>query len=519
MPGGVAPPRALTGIVSVASSASYPEIARGRVAPLVLHRAHPPAADGQGRLPVLVDLDGTLIACDTLHESLAALLFRHPAALPRVLLALRHGRAAFKRAVCAEVTLSPEAMPIRPELLAWLHRQREAGHALHLVTGADQSIADAVATRLGIFASATGSDGRTNLAGETKARLLRARFPDGFIYAGDSHRDVPVFAASQGVVLVGASSVTAGRVRDLPVPVLAEFPAARAGWIAWLKALRAHQWAKNLLLFVPLVLAHSYGDVAAVARCVAGFGAFALVVSGTYLLNDLSDLEADRLHPAKRRRPTAAGTISVLEGATAAFLLIAVGLGLAVPLGRNFALGVAAYLALTTAYSARLKRVPLLDALVIAGLFTLRVVLGVELARVPYSPWLLSFSAFFFFSLALAKRHVEVMRAGPMGSPSLTRRGYVRDDWPLTLAFGISAGMASLLIMILYVANDVLPAHVYRHPAWLYVAPAAVGIWLCRIWLLANRRELDDDPVVLALRDPPSWAIGSAIAAAFVLAG
>jgi 4-hydroxybenzoate polyprenyltransferase len=272
------------------------------------------------------------------------------------------------------------------------------------------------------------------------------------------------------------------------------------------------------LLFVPLFLGHKFGDAMAMERCIAGFVAFALTVSGTYLLNDLCDLQSDRISATKRRRPFASGDIPVLAGVAAAFALLVTGLGFSLALGHRFALAVLAYVCVTSAYSFSLKRVALLDTMVIASLFTLRVVLGVELAVVPYSPWLLSFAAFFFLSLALAKRHVEVLRAGERNPAALAHRGYRPEDWPLTLAFGVASGMASLLIMILYVANDVLPSHAYSHPARLYVVPAAMAIWLARIWLLANRKELHDDPVVLALRDPPSWMVGGIIAVAFVLA-
>jgi hypothetical protein len=166
-----------------------------------------------------------------------------------------------------------------------------------------------------------------------------------------------------------------------------------------------------------------------------------------------------------------------------------------------------------------LKCVPLFDTLTIAALFTLRLVLGVELAQVPYSPWLLCFAAFFFFSLALAKRHGEVLQAASgSGVTALARRGYVPEDWPLTLAFGVASGIASLLIMILFVADDAAPSRLYSSPAWLYIAPAAVAVWLSRIWLLAQRRQLHDDPVVFALRDPVSWAVGAAAAASVALA-
>jgi 4-hydroxybenzoate polyprenyltransferase/phosphoserine phosphatase len=474
--------------------------------------------DDTDLLPLAVDLDGTLAATDTLHEGLVQMVFSNPLAVPGALRALLDGRAAFKRYVNAASPVAAASLPIRPELLAWLRQEKARGRSLHLVTAADQAIADTVAGHLGLFDSATGSDGVRNLSGAAKAEFLIRRFPEGFVYAGDSTKDLPVFAAARAVVLVSANATLVERVRELGQPVLASFAPTLPTLRMWLKALRVHQWSKNLLLFVPLFLGHKFGDAMAMERCIAGFVAFALTVSGTYLLNDLCDLQSDRMSPTKRRRPFASGDIPVLAGVAAAFALLVTGLGFSLALGHRFALAVLAYVCVTTAYSFSLKRVALLDTMVIASLFTLRIVLGVELAVVPYSPWLLSFAAFFFLSLALAKRHVEVLRAGERNPAALAHRGYRPEDWPLTLAFGVASGMASLLIMILYVANDVLPSRAYSHPARLYVVPAAMAIWLARIWLLANRKELHDDPVVLALRDPPSWMVGGIIAVAFVLA-
>jgi 4-hydroxybenzoate polyprenyltransferase len=465
--------------------------------------------------PIAVDLDGTLLRTDTLHEGLVEVVFRHPRALPGLAGALLRGRAAFKRQVGRAAPLDAGSLPVREELRDWLVQQRAAGHRLHLVTAADQSIADSVASATGLFDEASGSDGRTNLSGAAKAAFLTARYPDGFIYCGDSAPDAAVFAASEGIVLAGAPPGLAARARRMAAPVVAEFADAPPRLQDWRRAARLHQWSKNLLIFVPLFLGHKLGAPVAVLHTILGFFAMSVAVSGTYLLNDLSDLRADRVHPTKFRRPFAAGRIPVSHGLVGAVLMLLAGLAAAVALQPGFALALLAYIVTTLTYSFSFKRVPLLDTLVIAGLFTLRVVAGVELAQVPYSPWLLSFSAFFFLSLGLAKRHVEVLRGS---EASLARRGYTPADWPLTLAFGVGAGLVALQIIILYVANDVEPSRVYRHAGMLYVVPVMLAAWLARIWLLAHRRELNDDPVVFALRDRRSWVIGAVIAGAVALA-
>ncbi len=482
-------------------------------------RVAPAAGRAASPLPLAVDLDGTLLATDTLHEGLVAALLRDPASVPGLLMALPKGRAAFKRRVSRAAPANAAILPLRKPFVEWLQAQRAAGRRLHLVTAADQSVADAVAQHLDIFDSATGSDGSRNLRGPEKAAWLKQRFPEGFAYAGDSRHDLDVFAAAEEIVLVNTSPAVAAAARKLAdAEVLAEFPPQNSPVRDWLGALRIHQWSKNALLFVPLILGHKLGDPGAILNCVLGLFLMGITASGTYLLNDIADLPSDRLHRTKRNRAIAAGRIAPLHALAGALALILMGLIGGAVLSTAFALGLLTYVVLSLTYSAVLKGIPLLDTLTIGGLFTLRLALGVELAGVPYSPWLMGFAGFFFFSCALAKRHGELMEAKVSHGGNLARRGYEADDWPLTLGFGAASAMAALQIMILYVANEAAPSRLYTYAAWLYLAPAALAVWLVRIWMLSHRRALRDDPVVFALRDPWSWGIGAVIAAAIVAA-
>ena len=471
------------------------------------------AGRNKALLPLAVDLDGTLLAGDVLHEQFLKLLLRQPLLLLTVLLELRHGKAAFKRRLVSLMPPLAAALPFRKPFLEWLQGERHAGRPLHLVTASDQHVADAVSAHLGIFETACGSDGATNLRGAAKAQSLKARFPGGFAYAGDSAVDLDVWAVASGVVLVNASSSTTSSVRAHGWPILAEFQRVRPGLADWLGAIRLHQWSKNALLLVPLVLGHRFGDPHAVLRVLTAMLLLSVAASGTYILNDLADLEADRLHAKKWRRPFASGRLSPLTGLLSAALLIAGSLACAVLLAWSCAALIAAYVAISLTYSLRLKAVPFLDTSIIAALFTLRLVLGIEMAQVLYSPWLISFAGFFFLSLALAKRHVEIMQAfgapGAGSGASLARRGYLPEDWPLTLAFGVAAAFASLQIMILFVADDARPSHLYAHPSRLYLAPSGVALWLMRVWFLAHRKRLSHDPVIFALRDPVSWLLGA----------
>lgn len=471
------------------------------------------------RVPLVIDLDGTLSLADTLHDSFLTLLFHRPlAALGALGVLARDGIAPFKRAVARQHVIAPATLPYREDLLALIRAEKGRGRPVHLVTAADQTIADGVAGALGVFDSATGSDGTRNLKGEAKLVHVRERFLDGFIYAGDEPSDVPLFRAARGVILCDAGRGTAAAVQAAGTPVLAELRRPAPNWRTWAKLLRIHQWSKNLLIFVPLFVGHAYGDLNNIVTAALGFVALCTIASATYMVNDLADLEADRAHATKRYRAFARGAVPVTVAAFGAPVLIAGGLAGAYVLAPAFAASLLAYLLLTTAYSFGIKRIALLDVFTIGILFTLRIVMGADVTGQTHSPWLLSFSLSFFLSLALAKRHAEVLRAARIDVGEITGRGYRGDDWPVTLTFGVGAGLVSIVIMLLYMTNDVAPSGLYREAAWLYAIPAVVSMWLMRIWLLAQRLVLNDDPVLFALRDRASLVLGLAAAIIFWMA-
>jgi 4-hydroxybenzoate polyprenyltransferase len=468
--------------------------------------------------PLAVDLDGTLLKTDVFFESLASALFRKPLQTFMALALVVFGRARVKRAMAQIGPVDVGLLPVRSALIRFIEQEKAQGRPVHLVTAADQDLAQKVADRMGLFDGVFGSQGRHNLKGSRKRDFLKSRFPDGFAYAGDSPADVSVWRAASSVVLVGASSDTARRAENLGKPIEARIDVGEARFRDWLKALRLHQWVKNLLVFVPLILAHAFGgpEVGAVA---GAFICLGLVASGSYVLNDLSDLAADRKHRSKKNRPFAAGRLKVAHGLVVGPGLIALGLIASMLISSETTAGLAAYLVTTLAYSLRLKQAALLDVAVLAGLFTLRLAIGAAAAAVVFSPWLLTFSMFFFLSLSLAKRHVEILsRQGDPPDMPLPGRGYLVKDWPLTLAMGASSAVAATVILVLYLVEEAFPALVYAHPAFLWSAPVLVGLWVMRIWLLASRGTLDDDPVAFAVRDPVSIALGATLAAAFAAA-
>ena len=466
-------------------------------------------------LPLIVDLDGTLFLTDTLVESLAERLFKDPLSLLAALPSLSKGRAAFKAKVDTISALDVDVLPVRTDLLDYLGAEKQAGREIHLVTAANQAIADAVAARFDVFDSAAGSSDSHNLKGANKQAWLREQFPDGYVYAGDSGADLKVWADADGIVLAGASGSTVAAAEKLGKPIEARFTNATSPK-TWIKALRMHQWAKNLLVLAPLLLSGLYADLSVYPLLAFAFLGLSLAASGTYLLNDLVDLSADRRHRSKCMRPFASGQASLAVGLVAAPGLILVGLILAALASVEAFWALSCYLAVTLSYSFSLKRKPLLDVVLLAVLFTLRLVIGAVAIGAETSYWLYTFSMFFFLSLSLAKRHVEVAAAEP-GSV-IRGRGYKPEDAPLTLSLGVSSAMAAIVIICLYIIEDAFPDGRYGAPEFLMMAPAMIGIWTLRIWLLAHRGELDDDPVSFAVKDRISLGLGVILVAMFAAA-
>jgi 4-hydroxybenzoate polyprenyltransferase/phosphoserine phosphatase len=465
--------------------------------------------------PLIVDMDGALIRTDATFEAFAAGLFKRPFSTVAACGLLLKGRAHFKRRITEIAGLDVSAFPLREDFVAHLGEQRAEGRTLHLVSGSDHEIVQQVADRLALFETATGSSDGRNLKGSEKAKYLRERFDAGFVYAGDSSADLNVWPHARGAILAGASPSVARRCRDIH-DVEAEFGDVRKPMRHWFKALRLHQWSKNVLIFAPLLLSGHFTDISDIVRCVLGFLLLSIAASGTYILNDLSDLAADRKHPTKRARPFASGALPIAQGLTVGPALIAFGLIGAIFLSPMFAVALGTYLVTTLAYSLRLKAVAMLDVVILGWLYTLRLIMGGLLLGTPFSPWLLTFAMFFFFSMSLAKRYVEIAAPGAKGA--IAGRGYMAEDAPLALAFGVAGSVAATLILVLYLVDEAFPSIVYNSPGWLWATPALVTVWSMRIWLLAHRGELDADPVTFAVRDPISLSLGALLAVAFALA-
>lgn len=481
---------------------------------------HSSVIDAPGELldcPLVVDLDETLLQTDTLIESVAAGLARQPRGTLYAVGALVGGRAALKSALAEAVSLDVDTLPENADLVKYLRVQAAQGREIHLVSAADERVVQAVAERFGFFASAYGSSRQRNLKGKNKASFLAERFPEGFVYAGDSKADIAVWRVARGALLVGVSEATAKAAQRL-CPVERSFPGKGGSLKDWRKQFRLHQWAKNGLLFAAIFLGGVYLDPESWARTILGFLFFSLMASATYVVNDLFDLEADRRHPTKRHRPLASGRIRIIQAAPAALFAGLVSIFGMAALGVGALLTLLFYTAITLAYSFYLKRIPMLDVGVLALLFTTRIVLGAHLAHVALSEWLLVFSMFFFLSLSIAKRYVEVARRAKVINGGIPGRGYETGDVAMLLSFGVGTSVAALLTMCVYLLEAAYPSGVYGAPEFLWLTVIAIALWCMRIWLLAHREKLDDDPVAFAVKDRLSYGVGALAVVGFTAA-
>jgi 4-hydroxybenzoate polyprenyltransferase/phosphoserine phosphatase len=457
-----------------------------------------------GKVPLCVDLDGTLVKTDCLFEALAQMLFSQPGRLAGILLRGWRGRAWIKQQISKTSLLSAESLPFNSEIIALIEREKAAGRKIVLATASDQLTADVVAAHLKVFDEVLASDGVTNLRGSAKAVLLTQKFGrGGFDYAGDSAVDIPVWEAARHAYVVnpapGARAWANGR------PATTVMGHARDSWLPLVRALRPKHWVKNILVFLPVMTAHLWHQSQTLWQLAGFFLALCFSASAVYLINDLADIQSDRRHKDKWRRPLASGALPISRAllaipsclAMAALFCWVPGWG-----GLEWLLG---YVAITSAYSFYLKRVPILDILFLSGFYVYRIFAGAALARVELSEWLIVFAMFLFLSLAAAKRYVELTDLSKGKRPN-TARGYLREDYPMIAAFGLNCACLAVLVLGLYV-NSATFQKLYSQPGVFWLLCPMLLYWLGRIWLFAGRGHLHEDPVIFALKDRATWLI------------
>lgn len=479
------------------------------------------AANRAGSALLVVDLDGTLLKGDLLHECIAAACKRSPWTFLRAIAALSRGRAAVKKRFAATHAIDPATLPYRAEVLEVIAAQRSQGATVVLATAADQSLARAIAAELKLFDHVLASDGTSNLKGVAKLGAITAYCEANgfqrFDYIGDSHADLPIWTHAEHAYAVNPSrglALALRRHRQQFTP-LGQSPSI---FRTYLRALRAPQWAKNLLVFIPAITSHRLFETPVLVATLLAFVCFCLCSSGIYILNDILDIQSDRRHPRKKTRPFAAGELSILQGLGMAAVCLCVGLAASLLLRQPaFTLLLTCYVLSTSAYSLAIKRVVMLDVIMLACLYTLRVLSGGVAAVIPVSEWLMAFSLFIFLSLAVAKRYAELARLAGSGERIADGRGYQVGDLNLVQSMGTACGFLAVLVLVLYIQSDQMK-RLYSGSWALWLLCPLLAYWIGRVWILAHRGELGEDPVVFSIRDPVSIAL-AALAGLLILAG
>ncbi len=457
-------------------------------------------------IPLCVDLDGTLVKLDTLHQALFLLLRRDLASIFRIPGWILKGKAHLKNQIMQRVTLDASVLPYNRPFLNWLNEQHAGGRKLILATASNYRTAQAVANHLGIFDETLASDETTNLRQHRKLEAIKERFPK-FGYAGNDAYDIPLWEAAEEVILVNptASAKAAfGKTADLL------FEDRRPLFRMVIKAMRCEQWLKNILIFTPMLLAHRFLEFQNLRNAVLAFFAFSFAASSIYVLNDLFDLSADQHHPRKFKRPFAAGDLPIAAGALLMPLFVIISITFCLFLPPAFCLVLLTYYTITTFYSWRLKQLAIADVLTLAILYSLRIFAGAVATATPASGWFIEFAIFLFLSLALVKRLSELREIG--NGDTLTQskreRGYKTDDLPLLLGFGTASGYIAVLVFTMYLGSEKV-TELYARPELLWIFCPLLLYWITRIWHLAWRGKLTDDPLAFAARDPQTYLVGA----------
>jgi 4-hydroxybenzoate polyprenyltransferase len=453
--------------------------------------------------PLCVDLDGSLLNTDTLFESMAIALRNWN--FFKLMMWLIKGKAHFKERLSQEIMPDSKYLPYNRAVLKYIKEQKSLGRYLVLATGCNNKIAQSVSQHLGIFDEVIASDGKKNLRGATKAQALINRFGvQGFSYLGNDRVDLQVWKEALTGILVNTKDSVASQAERL-VEIEARIFHSQNKLKSIFISLRPHHWIKNLLVFVPIILSNAFSDFYAWWQAWIVFLSLCATASAIYLINDIFDIEADRQHSSKRHRPIASGAISI----KGAFILILAMLliGLFLSAVTSTLLLVFIYAVTGIAYSAYLKKLPLVDIFTLAGFYTIRLFIGGVASGYLVSLWLLAHSVFLFLSLAIVKRITEIRKLPISTKENIGGRGYFRGDSNILQSMGVGSSFASAIVLALYVQSDVA-AKTYSHPEILWGIVPMILLWQCRIWLSSSRGNMNEDPIVFAVKDRITWAIG-----------
>ena len=464
-------------------------------------------ASAVASLPLGVDLDGTLIRTDAFLESVCRYCKLYPFDVFRFPFWLKKGKAYFKRRIAEKVNVDPGSLPYNEEVISFLKKEREQGISIVLATAADELVARPIANHVGLFDDVIASNGSDNYAGSAKAAFLEEKYgKEGFGYVGNEAKDIKVWKRAGRVLAVSTNKGFTEKVQAQVRPERV-FEHDQDSPRELLRAIRVHQWVKNLLVFIPLIMAHRVLELDYLFPTIVAFLAYSLCASSVYLINDLLDIEADRAHPTKRNRPVASGNVSVTAALGLIPLLLVSSFVFSVALPLEFQLLLGAYFVITFSYSLWLKQIALIDILTLASLYALRILAGGMSTGIAVSEWLVAFSMFIFLSLACAKRYAELIEVRRLELETAVGRGYRAIDLELIGQLGASSGYISVLVLALYI-NSSQVVTLYHRPSLLWLVCPILLYWISRVWLIAHRGELHEDPIVFAIHDRASYLVG-----------
>ena len=457
---------------------------------------------------LLVDLDGTLVSTDTLWESCLLYIKKYPFKSWKLIKWLFSGRAYFKEQIAKKIIPNADVLPYQEKVIRYISDAKDSGRDIYLITAANQRVADSISKHFKIFTKTIGSESKLNLKGENKLNVIQNLIGAKlFDYVGNSKADIVIWEAAHTAIISNGKYKMASLLNKNKDQIIVLPKEKENLFKKWIKTLRVHQWSKNGLLFLALFMSHRIVELNLFKQTVIAFLSFSLSASAVYILNDLFDLEADRKHPAKKDRPLASGKLPVVNGIIAIPSLLIISFLLAVSLLPNiFTIILIIYLITTTSYSIFLKEKLFLDVITLGVLYTLRVLAGGLAVGIEVSSWLLGFSLFFFLSLAFMKRYADLLLIKSNNQGELFGRGYSIIDLDIVQKLGISSGFVSLLILALYISSDQVIV-LYKHPELIWLAIPILLYWLMRMWYVAHKGRMTDDPIIFAIKDKSSYTM------------
>jgi len=453
------------------------------------------------QFPICVDLDGTLMRTDSFVEMLISFVRSNPFRLIKVAYFLISRGKGYTKSKLAENTgVSEKLLPFHSEFLKFLIDQKKQNRRLILTTGSSEIFAKKVSDHLGIFDQVIASTSKINMIGKKKLKAVHSLLGGKpFAYAGNSHQDIPLWLAAEEQFFVNTPARIKRKVLKKKNRLKQEFKSVPFSLSNFFKAIRIHQWTKNLLIFVPLITAHSF-DLDSFKICFLSFLAFGLCASSSYIFNDILDIQFDRLSKSKSARPFANGEFSIKFGVLLIILLFVGAIAFSTLVSINLGYLLLIYFLSSVLYSVYFKPFAIVDLIFLASFFTFRVFVGIVVLEVSFSIWLINFCFLTFFGLAACKRYTEISRNGKSKLPG---RNYEFSDQTFLMNLGLASCFTALVIFLLFIDHLNL-TDTYSNPQFLWGIFPILLFWFSRIWWLNVKDKLDEDPLIFAIRDIPS---------------